>query len=269
MRTLDDEEVERQAHLHDEARQTANQIDPVSVEHPAMTVDDGYAIQSAWLQIELGRGAQLVGHKIGLTSRAMQLAMNIDEPDYGYLLDDMVFHNGCELETSRYCDPKIEVELAFVIGERIEGVDVTVEQVLDATEAVVPAIELIDARSYRRHPRTGLTRTVTDTISDNAADAGIIMGDFRENPKDLDLPWIAAVCERNGSIEESGVAAAVLGNPARGVAWLARRYAPHGVALEPGQIVLSGSFTRPVDCRVGDRFRVDYRDLGAIEFSFV
>ena len=138
----------------------------------------GMRFQSAWLQIELGRGAQLVGHKIGLTSRAMQLAMNIDEPDYGYLLDDMMFENGCELEASRYCDPKIEVELAFVVGERIEGDDVTVDQVLDATEAVVPAIELIDARSYRRHPRTGLTRTVTDTISDNAADARHHHGGF-------------------------------------------------------------------------------------------
>ncbi len=268
MRTLNDVEVERQARLHDEARQTAIQITPVSVEHPDMTIDDGYAIQNAWLRIELNRGAQLVGHKIGLTSRAMQLAMNIDEPDYGYLLDDMLFSNGCELEASHYCDPKIEVELAFIIGDRIEGTDVTVEQVLDATEVVVPAIELIDARSYRKHPRTGFTRTVTDTISDNAADAGIVMGDSRESPEDLDLPWVAAVCERNGTVEESGVAAAVLGHPARGVAWLARRYAPHGVALEPGQIVLSGSFTRPVDCRAGDHFRVDYRDLGMIEFSF-
>ena len=269
MRTLDDAEVERLARLHDEARKTADQIARVSVQHPNMTIDDGYAIQSAWLEIEMNRGAQLIGHKIGLTSRAMQLAMNIDEPDYGYLLDDMLFHNGCELEVARYCDPKIEVELAFLIGERIEGSEVTVDEVLGATEFVVPAIELIDARSYRQHPHTGVTRTVTDTISDNAADAGIIMGDSRKNVKDLDLPWVAAVCERNGSIEESGVAAAVLGHPARGVAWLARRYAPHGVALEPGQIVLSGSFTRPVDCRAGDRFRVDYHNLGVIEFSFV
>ena len=144
----------------------------------------------------------------------------------------------------------------------------TVDEVLGSTEAVVPAVELIDARSYRKHPRTGVTRSVTDTISDNAADAGIILGDSRVDPNDIDLPWVAAVCHRNGDIEESGVASAVLGHPALGISWLAKRYFDRGVALEPGQIVLSGSFTRPVDCRVGDDFKVDYRDLGTIEFSF-
>ncbi|MDP7066037.1 MAG: hypothetical protein QF637_00270 [Acidimicrobiales bacterium] len=268
MRTLDDAEVERQALLHDDARRTAIQIDPVTVTHPDMTIDDAYAIQNAWLQIELGRGRQLVGHKIGLTSKAMQLAMSIDEPDSGYLLDDMVFENGCELEAARFCDPKIEVELAFLIGSRVAGPDVTIDEVIRSTDALIPAIELIDARSYRRHPRTGVTRSVTDTIADNAADAGIILGNAQDDLDDVDLPWVAAICERNGDIEESGVAAAVLGHPALGVAWLARRYADQGLALEPGQIVLSGSFTRPVDCRAGDHFKVNYRDLGAVEFSF-
>ncbi len=127
MRTLDDAEVERQARLHDEARQTAIQIDPVTVDHPDMTIEDAYAIQNAWLRIELDRGRQLVGHKIGLTSKAMQLAMNINEPDSGYLLDDMVFENGCELEAALFCDPKIEVELAFLIGSRITGEEVTID----------------------------------------------------------------------------------------------------------------------------------------------
>ena len=157
MRTLDDAEVERQARLHDEARQTAIQIDPVTVDHPDMTIEDAYAIQNAWLRIELDRGRQLVGHKIGLTSKAMQLAMNINEPDSGYLLDDMVFENGCELEAALFCDPKIEVELAFLIGSRITGEEVTIDEVVSSTEALIPAIELIDARSYRKHPRTGIT----------------------------------------------------------------------------------------------------------------
>ena len=265
---MDDTEIELQAHLHDEARRTALQIDPVTVKHPEMTIDDAYAIQKRWLQIELERGRELIGHKIGLTSRAMQLAMNIDEPDSGYLLDDMVFENGCSLEVAAFCDPKIEVELAFIIGDRIEGPEVTIGEIIEATEAVVPAIELIDARSYRKHPQTGVTRSVTDTISDNAADAGVILGDHRVDPSNIDMPWVAAVCRRNGNVEESGVASAVLGHPAMGVAWLARRYSDHGVGLEPGQIVLSGSFTRPVDCRVGDDFIVDYRELGVINFSF-
>jgi 2-oxo-hept-3-ene-1,7-dioate hydratase len=265
---MDDTQIELQARLHDEARRTAQQIDPVTVQHPEMTLDDAYAIQNRWLEIELERGRVLVGHKIGLTSRAMQLAMNIDEPDSGYLLDDMIFRNGSSLEAAAFCDPKIEVELAFIIGTRIEGSDVSIEEVLEATEAVVPAIELIDARSYRKHPRTGATRSVTDTIADNAADAGVILGDYQTDPRNIDMPWVSAVCHRNGDIEESGVASAVLGHPALGVAWLARRYFDHGVGLEPGQIVLSGSFTRPVDCRVGDEFKVDYRDLGFVEFSF-
>ena len=143
---MDDSEIDDQAHRHDEARRTANQIEPVTVEHPQMTIDDAYAIQNRWLEIELERGRELVGHKIGLTSRAMQLAMNIDEPDSGYLLDDMVFENGCRLEAANFCDPKIEVELAFVIGSPIEGPDVTVDEVLGSTEAEVPAVDLIDAR---------------------------------------------------------------------------------------------------------------------------
>jgi len=269
MRTLTDDEVAAEAERHDTARTTATQIDPPTVEHPDMTIDDAYAIQRAWFEIETSAGAALKGHKIGLTSRAMQVSMNIDEPDFGYLLDDMFHEDGCELAVASYCDPKIEVELAFVIGDHLQGVDVTMFDVLSATEYVVPAIELIDARSYRRHPETGMTRTVRDTISDNAADAGVILGGRPVGPRGIDLRWVGALCYRNGVIEESGVAAAVLNHPANGVAWLARRYAQHDMALEPGQVVLAGSFTRPVDCRAGDTFHVDYGDLGGVAFSFV
>ncbi|MFT7650839.1 MAG: 2-oxo-hept-3-ene-1,7-dioate hydratase, partial [Candidatus Poriferisodalaceae bacterium] len=222
MRTMNDSEVKTQAARHEQARATATQIDPVTVEHPDMTIDDAYAIQKAWLELELSAGAELRGHKIGLTSRAMQQSMNIDEPDYGYLLDYMMFQDGCDLQVSNYCDPKIEVELGFVIGKRLEGPNVTMFDVLAATDYVVPAIELIDARSFRRHPETGATRTVKDTISDNAADAGVILGGRPVRPDDIDMRWVGALCYRNGVIEESGVAAAVLNHPANGVAWLAR-----------------------------------------------
>jgi 2-oxo-hept-3-ene-1,7-dioate hydratase len=269
MRTLTDEEVAAEAARHEQARVSARQIDPVTVEHPDMTIEDAYAIQRAWFDLETASGSTLRGHKIGLTSRAMQATMNIDEPDYGYLLDYMFHDDGSELIAASYCDPKIEVELAFVIGERLQGDDVTMFDVLAATEYVVPAIELIDARSHRRHPVTGATRTVRDTIADNAADAGVILGGRPVAPDEVDLRWVAALCYRNGVIEESGVAAAVLNHPANGVAWLARRYAPHGVALEPGQVILGGSFTRPVDCRAGDTFHVDYGALGGIGFRFV
>lgn len=269
MRTLTDTEVVAEAVRHERARTTVTQIDPVTVEHPDMTIEDAYAVQKAWFEIEVAAGAELRGHKIGLTSRAMQASMSIDEPDYGYLLDYMFHGDGCELEVASYCDPKIEVELAFVIGDRLEGPDVTMFDVLSATEYVVPAIELIDARSYRKHPVTGATRTVRDTISDNAADAGVILGGRPVTTEAFDLRWVGALCYRNGVIEESGVAAAVLNHPANGVAWLARRYAQHGMALEPGQVILGGSFTRPVDCRAGDTFHVDYGDLGGVAFHFV
>lgn len=269
MRTMTDAEVAAEAARHEQARATATQIDPVTVEFPDMTLADAYAVQQAWLELELAAGGQLRGHKIGLTSRAMQVSMNIDEPDFGYLLDYMFFDDGCEIEVGRYCDPKVEVELAFVMGSALSGENVSMFDVLAATDYVVPAIELIDARSYRRHPETGATRTVFDTISDNAADAGIILGGRPVRPDDLDLRWVGALCYRNGVIEESGVAAAVLNHPANGVAWLARRYAQMGRVLEPGDVVLGGSFTRPVDCRAGDTFHVDYGDLGGVAFRFV
>ena len=269
MATMDRETVQRWAEAHDEARRTASQIEPPSFSHPDMDLDDAYAIQQAWVDLQLAAGARLVGHKIGLTSRAMQASMQIDEPDFGALLDDMVFDDGSDLPVGRFCDPKIEVEVAFVLGRPLAGPAVTMVDVLAATDYVVPALELIDARSWRVHPELKRARTVRDTIADNAADAGIIMGGRPVRPGDVDLRWVAALAYRNGVIEESGVAAAVLNHPANGVAWLARRYAAIGRTLEPGQVVLSGSFTRPLDARAGDVFHVDYGPLGAISCRFV
>jgi 2-oxo-hept-3-ene-1,7-dioate hydratase len=266
---MDPAVVRRWAEEHEQARRTATQIEPPTFTHPDMDLDDAYAIQQAWVELQVAAGARLVGHKIGLTSRAMQAAMRIDEPDFGALLDDMVFDDGAELAASRFCDPKIEVELAFVLGRPLAGPDVTMLDVLSATEYVVPALELIDARSYRVHPQSKAPRTVRDTIADNAADAGVIVGGRPVGPGEVDLRWVAALAYRNGVVEESGVAAAVLNNPANGVAWLARRYASLGRRLEPGQLVLSGSFTRPLDARPGDVFHVDYGPLGAIGCRFV
>jgi len=269
MTTMDTATVRRWAEAHETARRTATPIEPPSFGNPDMDLDDAYAIQQAWVDLQIAAGARLVGHKIGLTSRAMQASMQIDEPDFGALLDDMVFADGADLVAARFCDPKIEVEVAFVLGRPLAGPAVTMVDVLNATEYVVPALELIDARSWRVHPELKRARTVRDTIADNAADAGIIMGGRPVRPGDVDLRWVAALAYRNGVIEESGVAAAVLNHPANGVAWLARRYAAIGRTLEPGQVVLSGSFTRPLDARAGDVFHVDYGPLGAISCRFV
>ena len=224
--------------------------------------------QKAWVALKLAAGRKVAGHKIGLTSRAMQQSSQIDEPDYGVLLDDMVFSPDTQLPFARFIVPRVEVELAFILHRRLAGPGCTLEAVLDATEWVIPAIEIIDARIQQVDAETKRTRKVFDTISDNAANAGIVMGGRRVRPREVDLRWVAALCYRNGVIEESGVAAAVLDHPANGVAWLANKLAPHGVALEPGQVILGGSFTRPVEAKPGDEFRVDYGPLGTIAFSF-
>ena len=245
------------------------QIDPLTLAHPDVTMDEAYAIQKRGVDRKIEDGQRIIGYKIGLTSRAMQQSMNIDEPDYGVLLDDMVFADGGDIEAARFTDPRIEVELAFVLKDRLEGEDVTVFDVLNATDYVTPALELIAARSYRVHPETGYTRTVFDTIADNAANAGIIMGGRPIKPLDTDLRWCGALCYVNGVLEETGLAAGVLNHPANGIGWVAKRFAPHGIALEPGQVILSGSFTRPVIVKAGDTVHADFGALGSISCCFV
>lgn len=260
--------IEATARRFHEAEKTRQQIRQVSLDYPDITIPDAYAIQKAWVDMKLAEGRKIVGHKIGLTSRAMQQSSQIDEPDYGTLLDDMVFADGGEIPVDRFIVPMIEVELAFILKDRLEGENVTMLDVLSATDYVIPALELIDARSQRIDPESKRPRKVFDTISDNAANAGVVMGGQPFKPTSTDLRWVSALCYRDGQIEESGVAAAVLNHPANGVAWLANKLAPHGVALEPGQIVLGGSFTRPVQARRGDTYHVDYGPYGSISFHF-
>ena len=261
--------VKELAHKLEAAERTRTQIPHFSRQYPEMTIEDGYAVQRAWVAMKLAAGRKIVGHKIGLTSRAMQQASNITEPDYGVLLDDMVLQPGGDLDIKRFIVPRVEVELAFILKSELRGPDCTIFDVLAATDYVVPAIEIIDARIRQIDPETGKMRIVVDTISDNAANAGIIMGGRPVKPDATDLRWASALLYKNGVIEESGVAAAVLNHPANGIAWLANRLAPHDVALKPGQIVLAGSFTRPTFAVAGDTFHVDYGPLGAVAWRFV
>ena len=267
-RTLTDEQVRAEAERHEQARQAVVSIAPVTVAFPDATLDDAYAIQAAWVDLQIAGGSSLIGRKIGLTSRAMQQQMQIGEPDFGALLDYMAITEGSELSRAAYIDPRIEVELAFVIAKRLEGDRLSVIDVLRATEYVVPALELIDARSHRVDPVTKRPRTIVDTISDNAADAGIITGGRPMRVDEVDLRWAGAILSRNGTVEETGLAAAVLNHPAYGIAWLARRLAPHGLAIEPGQVILSGSFTRAVAAAGGDTFVADYGPLGTVSIHF-
>jgi 2-oxo-hept-3-ene-1,7-dioate hydratase len=254
--------------LH-EAEKARKAIRQISLDYPEITIPDAYAIQKAWIDIKLKEGRTIVGHKIGLTSRAMQQSSQIDEPDFGTLLDDMVFENGSDIDVSQFIDPMVEVELAFILKDKLEGDAITLADVLSATEYVIPAIEIIDARCHRIDPETKRPRKVMDTISDNAANVGIIMGGRKIKPLDLDLRWVAALLYRNDVIEETGVAAGVLDHPANGIAWLAKKFAPYGVALEPGQVILAGSFTRPVKVRAGDSFMADYGSLGKLSCRFI
>lgn len=250
-----------------EAERTKTPTRQISQSHPELTVDDAYAIQRAGVDLAAADGRVVRGRKIGLTSRVMQQAVGITEPDYGVLYDDMFFADGSVVPRDRFIAPRVEVELAFVLGSALRGPDCTIYDVLRATEYVTPAIEILDARFEMTDPDTGSTRTIVDTIADNAADAGIVTGGRVVRPDDVDLRWVAALLYRNGVIEESGVAAAVLNHPANGVAWLANRLAGHGVELRAGELILAGSFTRPVWVEPGDTFHADYGPLGSIAFS--
>jgi 2-oxo-hept-3-ene-1,7-dioate hydratase len=246
-------------------RVTTKQISQL---HPEFTIDDAYAIQRAGVALAEADGRVVRARKIGLTSKVMQDAVGITEPDHGVIYDDMFYGDGDTVPFDRYIAPRLEVELAFVLARPLRGPDCTLDDVLAATEYVTPAIEILDTRIQMTDPDTGTTRTVVDTISDNAADAGIVVGGRQVGPYEVDLPWVCAVLRRNGTIEESGVAAAVLDHPATGVAWLANRLAAHDVALQPGELILAGSFTRPLWVHRGDDFVADYGPLGTITFRF-
>ena len=251
-----------------EAEVDRQQIPALTLDYPQMNMDDAYAIQKQWVDRKVDEGRTVKGYKIGLTSRAMQMAANIDEPDYGVLLDDMLFEDGATLRAADFLDPRIEVELAFVLKKPLFGDNVSVVDVLNATDYVMPALELIAARCQRTNPATGYTRKVFDTISDNAANAGVILGGRPIRPTDIDLRWAGALLYLNGQIEETGIAAGVLGHPARGIGWVCKRFAPHGIGLEPGQVILAGSFTRPVPVKAGDTIHADYGPLGGIAINF-
>ncbi len=251
-----------------QARKERTQLRHFSAQHPGMTIEDGYAIQRAWVQLELADGRSIKGRKIGLTSRAMQQASQITEPDYAPLMDDMFFDAGGDIPFGRFIAPRVEVELAFILARPLKGQGVTLFDVLSATDYVVPAVEIIDARIEQFDRDTKAMRKVFDTISDFAANAGIVLGGRPVKPLDVDLRWVGALLHKNGVIEETGLAAAVLNHPATGVAWLANKIAPHGEQLNAGDVVLAGSFTRPVAAAQGDNFHVDYGPLGSVSFRF-
>ncbi len=246
-----------------EAERTHGVIPRITARYPQAAVEDSYAIQDVWKRKNLAAGRRLVGHKIGLTSHAMQAATGISEPDYGVMFDDTVWENGAHIPHDRFSNVRIEVELAFVLKDSLEGPHCTIFDVLRATEYVTPALEVLNSHIELEG------RTIVDTIADNAAYGGLVLGGNPTRPDAVDLRWVSALLYRNETIEETGVAAAVLNHPATGVAWLANKLGQHGDRLEAGEVILAGSFTRPMWVEKGDTVLADYGQMGTISCRFV
>lgn len=262
------DEVRQAAERLDIAEKTRTQTGLVSLRHPGATMDDAYAVQDAWVKKKIAAGRRVIGWKIGLTSKAMQYALNIDIPDSGVLFDDMAFEDGAVIPEDRFIQPRIEAEVAFVMKAQLKGPGTTLFDVLNATDYVTPALEILDTRILRVDPETKKARTIVDTISDNAANAGIVIGGRQMRPDQVDMRWMGAIVSRNAEVEETGLGAGVLNHPARGIAWLANRLAQYGDGIEAGQIVLAGSFIRPIEARHGDTITADFGPYGTISCFF-
>jgi 2-oxo-hept-3-ene-1,7-dioate hydratase len=252
--------------IADELVEAATSRAPVpllTARHPGMTVEDSYAVQGLWRSRNEALGRTVAGHKIGLTSKAMQAATGITEPDYGVIFDDMVLETGSVLQWGAYANPRVEVELAFRLKSPLRGPGCTIFDVLTATDYVVPALEVLDSRIEMEG------RTIVDTISDNAAMGVMVVGGRPVRPDEIDLRWAGAMLYRNEGIEETGLAGGVLNNPASGVAWLANKLAAHDDGLAAGELILAGSFTRPMWVYQGDSVFADYGPLGVVTCRFV
>lgn len=249
------------------AEETRQQIGLLSRRHPDITLDDAYAIQSAQMAQKLAQGRRIIGWKIGLTSKVMQDALGISTPDSGVIYDDMDFADGCTVPADRFIQPRIEAEIAFVMKAPLSG-KVTREQVLAATDYVAPSIEILDTRIVRADADTGQTRKIFDTVSDNAANGGIVLGPQKHDPNAVDLRWVGAILSKNDEVVATGLGAAVLNDPVMGIVWLSERMGQYGQRIEAGQVVLAGSFIAPIECPSGTRIDADYGSFGRVTVNF-
>ena len=251
-----------------EAEKSGAQCGLISLAYPDITLEEAYAVQTALVAKKKAAGASVIGWKIGLTSRAMQMALNITTPDSGVLLDDMLFETGAVVPKGRFIQPRIEAEIAFVMKSDLSGADVTREDVVAATDYVVPSLEILDTRVMRADPATGKARVIYDTVADNAANAGIVLGAEHHRLDAHDLRWVGAVVKRDGVVEETGLGAAVLDDPVTGILWLVHRLAEIGEGVKAGEVVLSGSFIRAIEAPSGSVFEADFGPFGRVDLSF-
>ena len=237
-------------------------ISPLTAAQPGIDVVDAYEIQLINIRQRIAEGARVVGHKVGLSSEAMQQMMGVNEPDYGHLLNEMQVFEDKPVKASNYLYPRVEVEVAFILAADLPGADCTEEDVLAATEAFAPAIELIDSRI------SDWKIKLCDTIADNASSAGFVLGKQRVKPGDIDIKNIDAALTKNGEVVAQGRSDAVLGNPVTAVAWLARKVESFGVRLKAGDIVLPGTATRAIDVHAGDDCVAEFAGLGSVRLVF-
>ncbi|MFW9804752.1 MAG: 2-keto-4-pentenoate hydratase [Candidatus Thorarchaeota archaeon] len=237
-------------------------IDPLTETWPSIDVTDAYEIQLLNIRRRVEAGARVRGHKVGLSSRAMQQMLGVDESDYGHLMDDMFIFESETVSIDRFCSPRVEIEVAFVLDKPLSGPGCTIADVLQATEFVLPAIEIIDSRILDWKIK------LPDTIADNASAAAVVLGGNPTRLNDVDVRLIGAILRRNGEVIETGAAGAVLSNPAKAVAWLANKVNSFGINLDAGHVILPGSCTRAVDVRPGDSVRADFDTLGHVSVNF-
>ncbi|WP_406676598.1 2-keto-4-pentenoate hydratase [Moorella sp. ACPs] len=245
------------------AEASCKPIEPLTSTYPDLTVEDAYRIQLAGVGMKKARGSKVIGKKIGLTSRAMQQLLGVNEPDYGHLLDNMLLLEGEPCRRDELLLPRVEGELAFILKDTLKGPGVTIADVFRATEGIMPAFEIVDSRIRDWKIK------LPDTIADNASSARLVLGSRMVPIKDLDLRLIGMVLEKNGEVVSSGAGAAVWGHPAAAVAWLANKLAAFDIALEAGEIILSGAVTAAENASAGDVFTVSFHGLGSLSLKFI
>lgn len=258
---LTPEQLDRAAIALTTAGEQRQAIAPLTEARPELSIDDAYAIARRLVAARLSAGARVVGHKIGLTSVAAQQQLGVSEPDYGALLDVMEIDNGATIDATQFIAPRVELELAFHLGDRLAGPGISAADVRLATESVQPAIELVDSRIADWRIR------LADTVADNASSAGFVLGGQRCPLDELDVSAVEVELWRGDEVIERGISSAVLGDPCASVAWLANALGPRGVTLEPGHVILSGACTRMAAAAPGDVFRGDFGALGELRLA--
>ena len=238
-------------------------IEPLSTRHPDLTIEDAYAIQQHLLARRIAQGERVIGKKIGVTSEAVMNMLGVFQPDFGWLTDGMVYNEGEAIPASSLIQPKAEGEIAFLLKKTLKGPGVTAADVIAATQGVMTCFEIVDSRIRDWKIK------IQDTVADNASCGVFVLGDRLVDPRDVDLGTCGMVLEQNGEIVATGAGAAALGHPANAVAWLANTLGALGIALEAGEVILSGSLAAMVPVKAGDNLRVTIGGIGSCSVRFV